>query len=317
MSTHPPGRADAPAPMTVGLALPTMARGWTRSTLVDWCHLIDHGPFSSVSCGERMTFHNPEMLTTLGAAAARCERVRVFLNLAIAPWHATALLAKQVATLDLLSDGRVDLGLGVGGRPQDYEALGATWAGRHQRLDDQVAELKRWWAGEVVLEGAPPLGPPVVQSGGPPLFSGASGPKATARAARWADGISWFDFNLDPEPIAQGARRAASAWAAAGRTDPPRFKVACFASLGKHAPETLRSFTADYLAVFGRRFSGQTADAMVLSDPEMLAERLAAVAQLGVVEEVIVVPATVDATCGELLANVARPFGGGAVPSAG
>src|SRR5690606_37091479 len=151
--------------MVVGLALPTMAPGWERRTWLDWCRVVDDGPFSSISCGERITFRNVEMLTTLAAAAALTERVRVMVNLAVAPWHATTLLAKQLATLDVLSGGRLDVGLGVGGRDQDYAGMGVSTAGRHQRLDDQVDELRRLWAGEPILEGAPALGPPVVQPG--------------------------------------------------------------------------------------------------------------------------------------------------------
>ena len=308
---NPADDVDRPrSGMTVGVALPTMARGWTRSTLVDWCDLIDAGPFSSISCGERMTYHNPEMLTTMGAAAGRCERATVFLNLAVAPWHATAMLAKQVATLDVLTDGRVELGLGVGGRREDFEALGATWARRHQRLDEQVGELRRWWAGERVLEGAPPLGPPAVRPGGPPLFAGASGPKALARAARWADGNCWFDFNLDEEAVLAGAAATSAAWAEAGRSEAPRFKVACFASLGDGAAATLAGFTADYLAIFGRRFSTTTAESMRLHDPGALGERLERLAGSGRVDEVIVVPATTDPTCGELLADVVADLPG-------
>ncbi|MBK9560115.1 MAG: LLM class flavin-dependent oxidoreductase [Candidatus Microthrix sp.] len=298
-------RSDAPAvPLEVGAALPTMARGWSRSTLVDWCDLIDDGPFSSISCGERITFHNTEMLTTMGAAAGRCDRVRVLLNLAVGPWHHTALLAKQVATLDVITDGRVELGLGVGGRPQDFEALGVDWSYRHQRLDDQVAELRRWWAGDSVLDGAPPLGPPPVQPGGPPLYSGAMGPKATARAARWADGISWFDLSLDATEVTAAAGRAADAWADAGREGRPHLKVACFVALGEGSTPTLRSFTENYLAIFGRRFAADTAATATLDDPSALTDALLGLADTGVVDEVILVPATVDPRCGELMANV-------------
>ena len=104
--------------MEVGLALPTMARGYDRSTTVDWCRGIDAGPFSSVSCGERITYHNQEMLVTNAAAAALTERVRVFVNLVVGPLHRTAVLAKQLATLDVLAGGRLTVGLGVGGREE-------------------------------------------------------------------------------------------------------------------------------------------------------------------------------------------------------
>ena len=63
--------------MEIGIALPTMATGFTRSTFTEWCRGIDEGPYSSVSAGERMTFHNPELLVTNTAAAAQIGRAHV------------------------------------------------------------------------------------------------------------------------------------------------------------------------------------------------------------------------------------------------
>lgn len=292
------------APLRVGLALPTMARGWDRSTWTDWCRIADAGPFSSISCGERITFHNTELLTTLAGAAALTERVRVFVNLAIAPWHATTLLAKQLATIDLLSDGRLDVGLGVGGREQDYAAMGSPFDRRHQRLDDAVAELRRLWSGEPPVEGAPALGPPCVQPGGPRLWSGAMGPKATARAARWAHGVSGFSMGLDVAEIDRAVELARDGWGAAGRTDPPDVTVACFFSLGDGAAATLDAFTTAYLAIFGSEIAEMMAATAVLSSPGALGEALARVAADTTADEVVLVPATADPRCAELAADV-------------
>ncbi len=110
--------------MEVGVALPQMAEGLDRERLVTWCEAIDGGPFSSISAGERITFRNLEGLTLCAAAAALSQRVRVLINVAVVPWHAPALLAKQVATIDIIANGRCELAVGVGGRADDYEALG-------------------------------------------------------------------------------------------------------------------------------------------------------------------------------------------------
>jgi len=82
--------------MEIGIALPTMARRFTRETLVSWCAGIDAGPFSSVSTGDRISFHNPELITTTSAAAALTNRVRVMTNVAVLPLHSTAVVAKQL-----------------------------------------------------------------------------------------------------------------------------------------------------------------------------------------------------------------------------
>jgi alkanesulfonate monooxygenase SsuD/methylene tetrahydromethanopterin reductase-like flavin-dependent oxidoreductase (luciferase family) len=157
-----------------------MCAGYDRSATVDWCRLADLGPFSSISCGERMTFHNPDMWVTLAAAAALTERLRILVSLSVLPAHASALVAKQVATLDVLSAGRVTLGVGVGGREHDYRALNSGFGRRHVRLDAGVRELREMWAGTPPFDGADPIGPPCVQQGGPPILAGALGPKAMA-----------------------------------------------------------------------------------------------------------------------------------------
>ena len=116
--------------MTIGVALPQMATGLDRDRLVAWCRGIDQGPFSSVSAGERITFHNLDGFTLCTAAAALTERVRVLVNVAVLPWHAPALVAKELASMDVVSGGRVELAVGVGGRHQDYDALGSPFRSR-------------------------------------------------------------------------------------------------------------------------------------------------------------------------------------------
>ena len=93
--------------MTVGVALPQMATGLDRNRLMEWCREVDSGPFSSISAGERVTFHNLDGFTLCSAAAALTERVRILVNVAVLPWHAPALVAKELASMDVVSGGRV------------------------------------------------------------------------------------------------------------------------------------------------------------------------------------------------------------------
>ncbi|MDT8913477.1 LLM class flavin-dependent oxidoreductase [Amycolatopsis sp. PS_44_ISF1] len=237
--------------MDIGIALPTMCRDYDRASTVDWCRLAEQGPFSSISCGERLTFRNQDMWITMSAAAALTERVRIFVNLSVLPAHPIALIAKQVATMDVLSGGRVTLGVGVGGREHDYRSLEASFSRRHDRLDEGVAGLRSLWAGQPPFPGADPIGPACLQPGGPPILAGALGPKAMARAAKWADGISSFSMAGDPEEMAASARAARHAWSAADR-EPPRLVSGCFYLLGEPEPgPRLSEFTAEYLAIFG------------------------------------------------------------------
>ena len=286
--------------MEIGIALPTMATGFTRSTFVEWCRGIDEGPYSSISAGERITFHNPELLVTNTAAAALTERVQVITNITVLPLHRPALLAKQLATLDVLAAGRLVVGVGVGGREQDYQALNVPFEGRHQRLDAGVAELKRLWAGEPVNEGGQPVGPAPHSPGGPPLWAAAMGPKSMARAAKWADGVTGFSIGADPGEIARGNQSALDAWEAEGRSERPRLVSGSFYLLGgPDADAELKQFARAYLAVFGDRAADALSQLVGLSSPARLLDSLAAAEAAGC-DEFILVPGTVDPTCLEM-----------------
>jgi alkanesulfonate monooxygenase SsuD/methylene tetrahydromethanopterin reductase-like flavin-dependent oxidoreductase (luciferase family) len=286
--------------MEIGIALPTMATGFTRSTFTEWCRGIDEGPYSSISAGERITFHNPELLVTNAAAAALTERVQVITNIAVLPLHRPALLAKQLATLDVLAAGRLVVGVGVGGRAQDYRALDVPFEGRHQRLDADVAELRRLWAGEPAYGGGQPVGPAPHRSGGPPLWAAAMGPKSMARAAKWAEGITGFSIGADPVEIARGNQLALDAWESEGRTERPRLVSGSFYLLGgRDADAELKRFARAYLDVFGDKAAEALSQLVVLSSPARLLDALAAAETAGC-DEFILVPGTVDPSCLEM-----------------
>ena len=279
------------------MALPTMAEGFTRATLVEWCRGIDDGPFSSISAGERITFHNPELLVTNSAAAALTERVQVIMNLTVLPLHPTAMLAQQLATLDVLAGGRLVVGVGVGGREQDYRAVGASFAGRHARLDEGVAELRRLWRGEPAYEGGSPVGPAPTRPDGPPVWAGALGPKSMARAARWADGVTGFSIGAAGDEMASTNALALEAWERAGRSERPRLVNGSFFLLGGDgAAEELRRFAHAYLAVFGERAARALADLVEVSSPARLCQAVADAEDAGC-DEFILVPGTVDPVC--------------------
>lgn len=283
--------------MEIGIALPTMAEGFGRDTFVDWCRGIDEGPYSSVSAGERITFHNPELLVANTAAAALTGRVRVITNIAVVPLHRPALLAKQLATLDVLAAGRLTVGVGVGGREQDYRALGVPFEDRHRRLDDGVAELRRLWSGAPAYDGGSPVGPAPHTPGGPPLLAAAMGPRSMARAARWATGVTGFSIGADPVEIARGNDLAVDAWDAAGRDQRPRLVSGSFYLLGgAHADAELKRFARAYLAVFGDRAADALSQLVGLSSPGRLLDALAAAESAGC-DEFILVPGTVDPDC--------------------
>ncbi|MCP4434476.1 MAG: LLM class flavin-dependent oxidoreductase [Actinomycetia bacterium] len=283
--------------MKIGVALPTMAEGYSRATTLEWSAGIDAGPYSSISCGERITFRNVEMMVTLSAAAALTERVKVFANLVVAPFHPAALAAKELATLDVLCDGRLVVGVGVGGREHDYRAADSSFDNRHERLDQAVAEMRSIWAGNAPFEGADPVGPTPVQGDGIEILAGAMGPKGLGRAAKWADGVSGFALTADGHEIRESAEAAKAQWHRAGRDAGPRFITGCFYLLGTPDPQAeLRQFTYDYLEIFGKTIARSLADDAPVWNPARLERVLDDAAAAGA-DEFILVPGTVDPAC--------------------
>ena len=146
--------------MKIGVCLPYMKAGLTREDYLAWFRAIDEGPYHALSCGERVHGPTYDMRVVLAAAAMATTRVELTPTLYVLPMHSATRVAKEVATLDILSAGRVNsIALGYGGREKDYQALGAQFEGRYGRMDRQVEEMRRVWRGEEVGAGGGPIGP--------------------------------------------------------------------------------------------------------------------------------------------------------------
>lgn len=203
------------------MTMPVMEPDLDATVLEDWARAIDEGPFSSLCWGERITFENPDNLTLLGALAAWTHRVRLVTTVIVPQLHDPVMLAKALATGDLLCGGRLTVGVGVGGRDEDYRAVGADLASQTMRgMADRVAVMKRVWAGEKLTESVLPVGPAPVQPGGPPLLVGSIGPKTIRSAAVWADGLAGTTLDLDAAKQGELFDVARDAWARAGRPAP-------------------------------------------------------------------------------------------------
>ncbi|OBE96892.1 luciferase [Mycolicibacterium elephantis] len=203
------------------MTMPVMEADLDAGTLKAWARAIDDGPFSSLCWGERIAFDNPESLTLLGALAAWTDRVRLVTTVVVPQLHDPVMLAKQLATGDMLCDGRLTVGIGVGGRHEDYHAVGADPATQTMRgMADRVAVMQRVWAGEKVTDSVVAVGPPPVQVGGPRLLVGTIGPKTVRSAARWADGMAGTTLDLDVAKQNELFDVARQAWAEAGKPDP-------------------------------------------------------------------------------------------------
>lgn len=278
--------------MQFGMTLPTMVGGLTRDGVERWSDAIDRGPYATLAVGERITFPNPEALVTLSAAAALTSRVRIAYTLAVLPLHRPVQLAKQLATLDVISGGRLDVALGTGGRDEDCAAIGAPVERRLAQLEALADRLRRTWRAEPPLPDAPPVGPPPVQPDGPPLYVGALFPNAIRRAANWADGLLGFSFGPDPAEVSQAFERARRAWAARKRPA-PRLVTSCWFALGPDARERMDAYVVRYLNTFGADVAGSMASLCRVTSATALRETAAALRDIGA-DELVLVPTTND-----------------------
>jgi probable F420-dependent oxidoreductase len=164
----------------------------------------------------------PEPLTLLTAIAARTTRIRVGTGVLLAPLRPPPFLAKQVATLDVLSQGRVDLGVGVGWQREEYEACGIEFQNRWTILDKVARACRRLWEGS---DGTSWCYPTPVQKR-VPIWLGAKPTQRLAdRIMEYGDG--WMPLtSAPPGEVVDGCRTLRSAFAAAGR-DPSTLLVRC------------------------------------------------------------------------------------------
>jgi alkanesulfonate monooxygenase SsuD/methylene tetrahydromethanopterin reductase-like flavin-dependent oxidoreductase (luciferase family) len=171
-------------------------------------------------------------------------------------------------------------------------------------MDEQVARMRAIWRGEPPFEDVDPVGPAPLQAGGPPLYAGVMGPKATARAARWADGVYVWSGNGVKSEIAHLLAQSERAWQAAGRDKPPRRIGGFWYSLAPQDPlKKLQSYVYDYVAYFGDGPARAMSSAMDRATPDAVRQSLDDLEAAGC-EEAFLVPATAELAEVERVAEI-------------
>jgi probable F420-dependent oxidoreductase len=216
----------------VGILLPTAAPDAQPDTAITFGERADAGGAHSLWIIDRLVFGNQEPLLTLAALAGRTRRVQLGTCVLLAALRPPALLAKQVATLDVLSGGRVVLGVGVGSRPDDFAAAEVPFEHRGSRAGELMQVLRLAWSGAPLRhEGryyhldVGPVGPRPAQPGGPPIWLGGSAEPALRRAGRLADGYIGTSSG-GPEGARTAFEQVRRAAEAAGR-DPGALTLGC------------------------------------------------------------------------------------------
>lgn len=247
--------------MQIGIGLPAPIPGVSGKLVLDWARKADAGPFSSLGIIDRIVYPNIEALITLAASAGVTQRIRLVTTVLLAPTRNAVMLAKQAASIDVLSDGRLTLGMGVGGREDDFQATSSSLHDRGKRFDQQLETMKRIWAGEPVSGDVGPVGPRPVQQGGPEILIGGYSPAPIKRVGRWSNGLI-LGGSTPPTQAAQLYNAAEESWKANNRPGKPRFVGCVYYGLGPNAIERAGEDIRHYYS-----FRGQLAEAMVNSMP--------------------------------------------------
>ena len=280
--------------MDIGIGLPNTIVGVGRRGIVDWARQAEEAGFASLGTIDRIVYPNYESLICLAAAAAVTERIRLVTDILIGPLRSnTALFAKQAATVDSLSGGRLVLGLAVGGRPDDYEVSGVEFQTRGAAFDRQLEELTQLWAGDSV-------GPEPANGKRPSLLIGGQADRNFERAAKFADG--WALGGGSPDALSEGQAKLEQQWSAAGREGKPRTMALMYFALGDDAEQMAQQNLGNYYS-----FLGEYAQNVVQSaakDAGTVKQYLAGFEQAGA-DEVICFPASDDLSQVERLAEAA------------
>jgi alkanesulfonate monooxygenase SsuD/methylene tetrahydromethanopterin reductase-like flavin-dependent oxidoreductase (luciferase family) len=205
--------------MDIGIGLPnTLAVA--GPTVVEWARRAEERGFKSLATIDRIVYPSYDSLTTLAVAAGATSTIKLFPNIMLGPIYPPVWLAKATASLDALSGGRLMLGLGVGGRADDFAAMDRPMDRRGRLMDETLDLLHRSWAGETVTGDDFPVGPAPANGNRVSVLIGGSSDAAIRRTVSHGEG--WTAGGGGPDMAAPMIEKVRKAWSAAGREGEPR-----------------------------------------------------------------------------------------------
>ena len=258
--------------MDVGAHLPLIDFGegpTSARELVSYARRCADLGFRAIAANDHLVFARPWLdgLTALASVADASGDLELATTVALSVVRGPVVLAKALASLDVLSGGRVVAGVGPGSSPRDHVAVGLDYAERWRRLDDTIAAMRALWsgqeyAGRFYSTAGVDLTPRPVRAGGPPLWVGSWGsPAGLRRVARLADGWLASAYHLTPATFAQGRARLEEERAALGRSTLPNAVATFFVQITEDRHE------AEHLL-------GHVLAPALNRDPEVLTARL-------------------------------------------
>lgn len=236
--------------MKIGTGLPNTIPGTPGRLLIEWARRAEERGFTTLATIDRIAYPSYESLVALAAAGAATERIGLMTNILLAPTRNPVLLAKEAASVDQISGGRLTLGLGVGGRRDDFVAAERGFEDRGKRFDEDLELMLGAWRGELV-GGCPKPPTPQPVSGQVPILIGGTADAAIERVVRW--GAGWTAGGGAAQQVGPLAERVRRAWKDAGREGEPRIAALSYFSLGEDTVERSKANLLDYYGFLGDR----------------------------------------------------------------
>lgn len=279
--------------MDVSIGLPNAIPGTTGEQLTEFARRAEARGFKSLGTIDRIAYNNYEPLVALAAAAAVTERIGLTTSVLLAPLReSAATIAKQTLSLQALSGGRLTLGIGIGGREDDYATAEVEMGSRGETIDQMLGKIRELWEADHV-------GPATV--GSPTLLVGGAVDASFARAAKYGDG--WIAGGAPPEVFAEAAAKVKEQWSQASREGAPRLEALAYFSLGDGAEANANAYLKDYYAWLGEETAAFIANSAA-KDAETVQGYLAAFEGVGC-DELILFPCSNDPAQVDLLADAA------------
>jgi alkanesulfonate monooxygenase SsuD/methylene tetrahydromethanopterin reductase-like flavin-dependent oxidoreductase (luciferase family) len=281
----------------IGITAPNGVPGASRHDVLEWARRAERRGFSTLAVFDRLN-DSLEPLTSLAAIAAVTEQIRLMTTVLVVLRRGhPAQLAQQVATVDRLSDGRLVLGVGLGGFDHDPHAAQISVPERGRRMAAQIEEMRRIWAGPANVGDR--AGGPVIPGGGPDIFIGGHADGALQRSVGYA---GWLSGNVAPDGFAQSVEKVRRGWRDAGRPGTPRFLCTQWFGLGDAAAENTEKFLRAFYHGFPDGFVDYSVQ-LAVNGEEEIRKTAAAFADAGC-DELLLMPTTADPAEVDRLADV-------------
>jgi alkanesulfonate monooxygenase SsuD/methylene tetrahydromethanopterin reductase-like flavin-dependent oxidoreductase (luciferase family) len=272
--------------MKIGIGLPNQVRDVNPVIIPEWAAKAESAGFSTLGTVGRIAYPGVMDTVALAAAAGATSSIGLLSNILLAPVWPAALLAKETAGIDGISGGRLTLGVGIGGRPDDFVADGHGIPRRGRRLDRDLQVYRDVWRGNPVGGGENPAVPRGTRE--VPLLFGAMAPAAFERMARWGQGF--IGASLPPEVVAGSFDTARKAWQEAGREGSPRLVAIAYFAFADS--DRGRGNVSDYYSNFGDEVANTIAAGVRVGAQDVM-DAVKAFADLGA-DELIFNPACDD-----------------------